>query len=318
MTNASPTFGAIGPSHVDPRSGEILDADIGLESLSSRNIRTARSQILSATGVDNPFRDADPTPHELALLMSGRVCTYGEMAAEQMTYGDRRPRGARRSRARQPRGRGVRRGLPQGRDDARGRPHARPAPQLPRLARLHAAAARRPGVHARERHRRLGDGVRADQPERRRRAARALRHAVQRHPRAVRLLGDRVRLQAAPSGPVGRRRARRAREDRRPQRRAAARLRHRRGQLHRRRSRDAAVRPRRRRHRLRQEADRDRAGAAQAPGDAHAAPRPGLQRPQALGDATRCATSPAPPTCCRARSAASAPCAMRRAPAATR
>ena len=87
MTNASPSFGAIGPSHVDPRSGEILDADIGIESLSSRNIRAARSQILSATGVDNPFRDADPTPQELALLMSGRVCTYGEMAAEQMTYG---------------------------------------------------------------------------------------------------------------------------------------------------------------------------------------------------------------------------------------
>jgi len=86
MTNASPSFGAIGPSHVDPRSGEILDADIGIESLSSRNMRAARSQILSTTGVDNPFRDADPTPQELALLMSGRVCTYGEMAAEQMTY----------------------------------------------------------------------------------------------------------------------------------------------------------------------------------------------------------------------------------------
>jgi len=86
MTNASPSFGAIGPSHVDPRSGEILDADIGIESLSSRSIRAARSQILSTTGVDNPFRDADPTPQELALLMSGRVCTYGEMAAEQMTY----------------------------------------------------------------------------------------------------------------------------------------------------------------------------------------------------------------------------------------
>ncbi len=87
MTNASPTFGAIGPSHVDPRSGEILDADIGIESLSSRNIRAARSQILASGGIDNPFRDADPTPQELALLMSGRVCTYGEMAAEQMTYG---------------------------------------------------------------------------------------------------------------------------------------------------------------------------------------------------------------------------------------
>jgi hypothetical protein len=87
MTNASPTFGAIGPSHVDPRSGEILDADIGIESLSSRNIRAARSQILSSSGVDNPFRDGDATPQERALLMSGRVCTYGELAAEQMTYG---------------------------------------------------------------------------------------------------------------------------------------------------------------------------------------------------------------------------------------
>ena len=37
MTNAQPSFGAIGPSHVDPRSGEILDADIGFESLSSRS-----------------------------------------------------------------------------------------------------------------------------------------------------------------------------------------------------------------------------------------------------------------------------------------
>ena len=86
MTNASPTFGAIGPSHVDPRSGEILDADIGIESLSSRNQRAARAQILSVSGVDNPFRDGEPTREELALLMSGRVCSYGDFAAEQMTY----------------------------------------------------------------------------------------------------------------------------------------------------------------------------------------------------------------------------------------
>ncbi|HEY2190266.1 MAG TPA: zinc-dependent metalloprotease [Caldimonas sp.] len=86
MTNASPTFGAIGPSHVDPRSGEILDADIGIESLSSRNIRAARSQILSASGIDNPFGSTDATPEEIARLLAGRVCTYGESAAEQMTY----------------------------------------------------------------------------------------------------------------------------------------------------------------------------------------------------------------------------------------
>jgi hypothetical protein len=86
MTNASPTFGAIGPSHTDPRSGEILDADIGIESLSSRSIRNTRSQILSSGGLDDAFADARPSPLELARLLSGRVCTYGESAAEQMTY----------------------------------------------------------------------------------------------------------------------------------------------------------------------------------------------------------------------------------------
>ncbi|HEX7640560.1 MAG TPA: zinc-dependent metalloprotease, partial [Burkholderiaceae bacterium] len=46
MVNASPTFGAIGPTHVDPRTGEILDADIAIESLSSRDQRAQRAQIL--------------------------------------------------------------------------------------------------------------------------------------------------------------------------------------------------------------------------------------------------------------------------------
>ena len=47
MTNSAPSFGAIGPRHVDPRSGEILDADIGIESMSSRNLRALRSQVLT-------------------------------------------------------------------------------------------------------------------------------------------------------------------------------------------------------------------------------------------------------------------------------
>ena len=57
MTNADPAFGAIGPSHIDPRTGEILDADIGIESLSSRNVRTTSTiafyagVALSTTGV---------------------------------------------------------------------------------------------------------------------------------------------------------------------------------------------------------------------------------------------------------------------------
>jgi hypothetical protein len=44
--NLSPSFGAQGPHHVDPRTGEILDADIAIESLSSRNQRAQRAQIL--------------------------------------------------------------------------------------------------------------------------------------------------------------------------------------------------------------------------------------------------------------------------------
>lgn len=52
MVNASPSFGAIGPSHVDPRSGEILDADIAFESLSSRALRALRAQVLARPGAE--------------------------------------------------------------------------------------------------------------------------------------------------------------------------------------------------------------------------------------------------------------------------
>lgn len=85
MTNSSPTFGAIGPSHVDPRSGEILDADIAIESLSSRNLRALRAQVLTAKAHDGHDHD-DAQP---AAGLRGRAtafCEYGEQAAEQMSY----------------------------------------------------------------------------------------------------------------------------------------------------------------------------------------------------------------------------------------
>ena len=78
MTNAAPAWGAIGPRHVDPRSGEILDADIAIESLSSRNIRALRSQVLASAAVVDAPGSAD--------LASGLVCTYADAAAEQMSY----------------------------------------------------------------------------------------------------------------------------------------------------------------------------------------------------------------------------------------
>ncbi len=71
MTNAQPSFGAIGPSHVDPRSGEILDAQIALESLSSRAIRSVRSQYL-ATPAMGDTTDA---------------CQHADISAEQLSLG---------------------------------------------------------------------------------------------------------------------------------------------------------------------------------------------------------------------------------------
>ena len=100
LTNAQPWYGAIGPRQIDPRSGEILDADIAFESLSSRSIRSLRSQVLGgsaaadwATLMQSP--DAAPAGgaaghrHEAGLMHAhrpGQVCEYGDFAAEQLSY----------------------------------------------------------------------------------------------------------------------------------------------------------------------------------------------------------------------------------------
>jgi Met-zincin/Domain of unknown function (DUF5117) len=100
MTNAQPFFGAIGPSHVDPRSGEILDADIAFESLSSRSFRTARSQVLTGRsaaewlsvlqahdaqidGVSARHQHLADPGHSQRL---GELCQYADLAAEQLGY----------------------------------------------------------------------------------------------------------------------------------------------------------------------------------------------------------------------------------------
>jgi hypothetical protein len=83
MTNNQPTFGAIGPTHVDPRSGEILTADIALESLSSRAIRAARAQILQTAPAD-PL--ALPGQGVGSLHPEDR-CEQADIAAEQLAYG---------------------------------------------------------------------------------------------------------------------------------------------------------------------------------------------------------------------------------------
>lgn len=114
MMNAEPTFGAIGPSHVDPRSGEILDADIAFEGLSARSVRGIRTQVLQSMaatvggaslaalmpptvqGAAGSAGGAAPTfaaPFTLpgaevanAMPHDHRLCQYGTLAAEQMGY----------------------------------------------------------------------------------------------------------------------------------------------------------------------------------------------------------------------------------------
>jgi hypothetical protein len=87
MMNASPAFGAIGPSHVDPRSGEILDADVAFEGTSARDIRQLRSQILPRSAAAT-FAFAAPLapPAELAGAFESGRCLHGALAAEQLAY----------------------------------------------------------------------------------------------------------------------------------------------------------------------------------------------------------------------------------------
>jgi hypothetical protein len=97
MMNAEPAFGAIGPSHVDPRTGEILDADIGFESLVTRNVRALRTQVLggaqpskASTRKDGlpDFAPRFDAPAELGSNAHEHTfaCQHASLAAEQLGY----------------------------------------------------------------------------------------------------------------------------------------------------------------------------------------------------------------------------------------
>ncbi len=99
MTNASPSFGAIGPSQVDPRTGEILDADISFESLSSRALRTIRSQLLAGRPAAEwsvlmqfgaaaaPGEGGDFAARPALPFGAGpAACDHADFAAEQLAY----------------------------------------------------------------------------------------------------------------------------------------------------------------------------------------------------------------------------------------
>ena len=91
MTSSTPTFGAIGPSHTDPRTGEIIDADIGWDANMTRAVRFQ----LAETGQGKAYEPMyDPVSGAIrvdAIGMGGgsagaRACTYMQMAAREYGF----------------------------------------------------------------------------------------------------------------------------------------------------------------------------------------------------------------------------------------
>ena len=95
--NADPQYGAIGPTHVDPRTGEILDAAISIESLSSRDLRNVRAQVLAPDGASSLAALLQAPSSELPAAANavgrgtgadlGSYCEAGQYEAEQAGYG---------------------------------------------------------------------------------------------------------------------------------------------------------------------------------------------------------------------------------------
>ena len=75
MTTARPSFGGIGPSQVDPRTGEILDADIGIDPVRFRNRRFARVEQIPEPAAIRGF-----------LKHSEYLCQEDEYAAQELGF----------------------------------------------------------------------------------------------------------------------------------------------------------------------------------------------------------------------------------------
>ena len=99
LMSAEPGITAIGQTQLDPRSGEILDADIAFEGLFTRAQRYARSQLLFTRAArTDAALDVVPPPFAQALTLPGLLpgtadaasdhawCRHGDAMAEQASY----------------------------------------------------------------------------------------------------------------------------------------------------------------------------------------------------------------------------------------
>jgi hypothetical protein len=74
ITSHRPSFSAIGPSRVDPRSGEILDADILIEGAMMQNYRNTWRRSIGPDAIERAVLPWLDVPSELALIDRGRLC----------------------------------------------------------------------------------------------------------------------------------------------------------------------------------------------------------------------------------------------------
>ncbi len=110
MMNVEPAFGAWGPTQIDPRTGEILDADIAFEGMAARGARSLRARVLPTAqamgldaqdvssggrtrvhaGLDSQWLAALGLPTGTGLAGEAgndhRYCQHASLAAEQMGY----------------------------------------------------------------------------------------------------------------------------------------------------------------------------------------------------------------------------------------
>ncbi len=89
MVNPEPRFGGIGPHHLDPRTGEILDADIAIEGQSIRGTRAFAAQIvlpgLGALGAHPAATHASGFASPVWGHDHAR-CLHAQQSAEQLAY----------------------------------------------------------------------------------------------------------------------------------------------------------------------------------------------------------------------------------------
>ncbi len=83
QTVAKTSYGAIGPSVVDPRTGEILDADIGIDANNVRVVRNLRHEYLP------PRKDAFAALSQAHAdaKNNAQFCTYDDAATEEAAFG---------------------------------------------------------------------------------------------------------------------------------------------------------------------------------------------------------------------------------------